>query len=348
MRDDFITDGILAIPQKKTWKMINTNSKKYLSNTFKTKPIFINDTIHGINIEDKSVWVQAFNYKKEKITSNEKLPPNDMKIDLHNLRSPRFSILMDGNPSYMLEVGYRSRASQEALWIFDNLVTGTITQRGLPDTGMTRDCLFNNTDLLLLREKDVLHLKRHELEALAEKSPFLSSKSNTIDKINLDGFMDEWPTKMFSKIGKNYFAATVTNNTVTLALLIADQNIIKQVGTLGLDNRFELIVMPGSMATFRDDFRKNAIILRLGDAIENKQLSYSVKPSGRILFMEIEIPLEKKSKIDRNILKGIACRERRGDLAFDIIFKDSDGEDKFFLAPKNYATYFPRILLPRR
>ncbi|MCK5529393.1 MAG: hypothetical protein KAI74_06885, partial [Kiritimatiellae bacterium] len=195
----------------------------------------------------------------------------------------------------------------------------------------------------LCRESDVLRFKYQELDELSKKSPSFFTVKNRDLEVVFDGYQDEWPSSMFNKSGRNYFAMSLNKEIVRLACIITDKDMIKKIGTRGLDNRFELMMLPAANATFRSDFSNTGITLPLGDAALNNKLSYSVSPTGARLFMEMEIPLKSLGLSQKN-MTGVATRKRRGDIAFDISFRNNRGERKFIFAEKNYATYFPRVL----
>ena len=336
----------VPVPDKGVWHLIDTTKKSGLSTKIdiQNKPIFIKNSVYGVrHAKERTLSAKTFAIKTGKKTFEKEIPLQKIDGEWHYINQQRFSFIFNSCPSYLFLMAQGRYPSPELAWIIHNPATGKVEIKGLPDTDYIYGDYTKDNNIILCRENDILRFKYQDLDKLSKKSPALFAVKKKDLEVVFDGYQDEWPSDTFHKLGRNYFAISLSKEIVRLACIITDKNMIKKIGTSGLDNRFELTILPAAHATFKSDFNNREITIPLGDAMRHNKLSYSVSPSGARLFMEMEIPL-KALKMNQRHIPNVATRERRGDIAFDISFRNSSGERKFVFAQKNYPTYFPRVL----
>jgi len=348
VRASIWSDGILGLPGRAGWSLIDIEGRRDLASQFKidTQPLIGDGLIHGAKMERHSARVMSYDIKTGGLKHDQTIKPDSVDENWGGIREVRFAVSLGGKPSYLFQMVSRGQSSREALWVLHDPDTGRMSLKGLPDTGRIVDALAADGKLLLFREKDVLQFKFSELASLAKRSYALFTLQGEQIEFEADGYPDEWPAAVFNKVGTNSFAMSFTGDAIRLGCSIRDERIIEYAGTKGMDDRFELVIMPGSLATFVDDYEETGLVVGLDTLATTNPLSYSVKPTGDELFLEMEVPLESFFKISLAQADKLQSRRRRGDVAFDIAYRKPDGSRGFIFARRDYAAFFPRVYIP--
>lgn len=241
----------------------------------------------------------------------------------------------------------------------ENLVLLFSADKAEPETiripGLDPESVFLDTGEALLifmpDEKQIIRLSKQEFNDIQKQSPNLFTIKNTPVEYQIDGFADEWDLSTFHKLNKNKLDARIIDEKfLLLALEINDKDIIQQMGKSGFDDRYKILISPGSIAAFSiggliEKGSTAALYIPLKSSKEkNIVAAYSVKPDGTSCFIEVQIPLTSLNSIQTMI--KIPDRERRGDFAFELLFTNLIGQKYNLFSSREIPAFFPRFFFP--
>lgn len=130
----------------------------------------------------------------------------------------------------------------------------------------------------------------------------VSSVVSTAGVAELDGFLAEWGSGEFRKVPNGEVALRVTGDgQMTVAMRVTNTNLVERLGTLGLDERLEIVVAPDSEIVFGEEllpFPKAPLIAGKTVRYHNGfwaplsrsiRYAWSVHPAGKYLEIEAVI-----------------------------------------------------------
>lgn len=207
----------------------------------------------------------------------------------------------------------------------------------------------------LPEENRVVRLSQKTMDSLKEKSPNFYPQANTPIEFTIDGYPDEWDLGKFHNINNNLFNARILDKKyVILAIELNNRDAINKLGSSGFDGRYKIMMSSGAIAGLRTNNiiknGKNILVSLYSNLQSSKEkditIAYSVKPDGSSCFIEIKVPINKiiTSSFFKHLKKE--SRNRRGDIAFDIIYTDKLNEKHALLSESDIPALYPRAFFP--
>ena len=197
----------------------------------------------------------------------------------------------------------------------------------------------------------VITLSKQEFNSLKSKNPFVFTTTNAPINHNIDGYPDEWDLKKFHKLGKNSFDIRIIDKKMLLGLEIKDPKLIKQMGKCGIDDRYSFKAAPAALASLKLQpwlMSDKTFFIGLESPLKTSkkldtEIEYAVKPDGSSCFIEIKVPLKMIMHYPDSHHKKIEAVKWRGDIAFELFFKDNFGNQHALLSSQDIPAFYPRI-----
>lgn len=316
------------------WKAVNIvvpeDGKDYSYQTeFSMMPLLINKKILAGISSNPHHTIKLFDLEKRKIIFRKNIHEKLKKITRPITGAyPRFSFAFKmKNKIYFFFKNDRHKDfnNQNVIACLD-LKTKKIDYDYFPGFNNAVAAVPSEKYILFVTENSFIRITKKTFFELMKKNPNLYAFKKNNNKITVDGFPDEWKNSEFRKLNNNRFAFRFNNNSFSFIAEIRNPEMIRYIGEKGLDERFELIVLPGPAAGFEisshyeDEkylFRKN---LDSNYSPDKWKYSFSMAPDGKNCFFEAEIPCSAVSRIEINRLKKEEkIKKRCGRIALDIL-----------------------------
>jgi len=326
--------------------LLDTAKRKDFSSSvhFSGIPLMRGDLLIGVTREDRSKREYAstvFSTKSEKVQQTTPIKPPPYFSELYYADTADIF----GNTHHFFRRYHRNSATEELGCVFDDLSGNGLRYMSFPPCRDFHVALSEGAHALLLVDNEGLRFTKDEfMKLLNGCAPVVSIPVDPAFDCIVDGYPDEWDTKMFH-VGKTCaFYGALKEDDLLFAGIINDPRIVKSLARHGAGRNLRFIVMPAGRAGFSVHEReKYSLTGHCAEKGTDWQFAYSIPPDGSYCFIEMLMPLNKVLRYHHSQIKEIPTRDARGDVAFEFILKE-DGETMSLFTPEvTKPLYFPRL-----
>jgi len=331
----FTSTNILSIYEDEKGKIIPINDYKFCNFPSIVNGIIIGATSTKTSKDDKSPFgFVIYDIKNNKLIHYEEPDIYEVMIKSWAKPSVFLSVLCGKKAFFFIENNdQRNRFDDFALYTVD-IETKKTNLQPFPELGFECSGVIPaQNGFAALIDSELKYFQKEIIESVGNisQSVFEGELKNDF-YAQIDGYPDEWDLNNFTDAQNGIKVSSVLSNKdnkqlIFMAININSTEIIKKIGEKGINSKYKLVLLHGARASFN----KKRIEGALKAPFEKNDLwkyDFSMLPTGDNCFIEVQIPATIFYDNFIHTIKNTKSlpRDMRGDIAFNIVLEEENGE----------------------